>query len=83
MGIWNRNMELISRDELDQIKIERLQAVLNRAMDNVPFYHDMFSMNSIMIIKKSFISTRRAKRSVTEKGYSEIWSMHLFKQRIT
>lgn len=55
MGIWNRDMELISRDELDQIKIERLQAVLNRAMDNVPFYHDMFSRNSIVPEKISSI----------------------------
>jgi len=48
MGVWNRKMELIPRDELDQIKIERLQATLNRAINNVPFYHDMFARHGIV-----------------------------------
>lgn len=48
MGVWNNEMELISREELDQIKIERLQATLNRAINNVPFYHDVFARNNIV-----------------------------------
>ena len=48
MGIWNKKMEMISREELDQIKIERLQATLNRAIDNVPFYREMFAKNAIV-----------------------------------
>jgi len=48
MGIWNKEMELINREELEQIKVERLQATLNRAINNVPFYHDLFNNNGIV-----------------------------------
>jgi len=48
MGVWNNEMELIRRDELDQIKIERLQATLNRAIYNVPFYRELFARNGIV-----------------------------------
>ena len=48
MGVWNRKMELASRDEIDLIKFERLQATLNRAVTNVPFYHDLFAKNGIV-----------------------------------
>jgi phenylacetate-CoA ligase len=41
-------MEQIERDELDQIILERLQATLNRAVTNVPFYHDLFSRNGVV-----------------------------------
>jgi phenylacetate-CoA ligase len=48
MGVWNRSMELIPRDELEQLKVERLQATLNRAMNNVPFYHHLFVEHGIV-----------------------------------
>ena len=48
MGVWNKTMELITRDELGQIKMERLQATLNRAVNNVPFYRDLFSQHVII-----------------------------------
>ena len=48
MGVWNPKMELMSRDELDQIKIERLQATLNRVINNVPFYHKQFAKHGIV-----------------------------------
>ena len=48
MGVWNKRMELIPRDELEQIKIERLQATLNRAINNVPFYHDLFAEQGVV-----------------------------------
>jgi phenylacetate-CoA ligase len=45
MGVWNTRSELIEREELDQIILERLQATLNRAVNNVPFYQDLFARN--------------------------------------
>lgn len=48
MGVWNKNRELIGRGELDQIILERLQATLNRAINNVPFYHDLFARNGVV-----------------------------------
>lgn len=38
MAIWNRTYECMSRDELEQLQLERLQATLNRAYRNVSFY---------------------------------------------
>ena len=48
MSVWNEKMELVPRKELEQIKIERLQATLNRAINNVPFYHDLFTRHGIV-----------------------------------
>ena len=48
MSVWNEKMELAPRKELEQIKIERLQATLNRAINNVPFYQDLFTRHGIV-----------------------------------
>lgn len=48
MGVWNTSSEMIEREELAQIILERLQAALNRAINNVPFYHDLFARNGIV-----------------------------------
>ena len=42
MGIWNQRYEAISRDELQQVQLERLQASVNRAYENVAFYKRVF-----------------------------------------
>lgn len=42
MNVWNRKLEFMSRAELDQVQVERLQATINRAVNNVPFYRDRF-----------------------------------------
>ncbi|MGQ9630816.1 MAG: phenylacetate--CoA ligase family protein [bacterium] len=42
MPIWNKRYECISRDELEQIQLERLQSTLNRVYLNVKFYRRMF-----------------------------------------
>ncbi|UCG13436.1 MAG: phenylacetate--CoA ligase family protein [Deltaproteobacteria bacterium] len=38
--MWNRGVECQDREELAQLQLERLQATLNRAYKNVPFYHN-------------------------------------------
>lgn len=43
MSIWNREYECISREELEQLQLERLQATINRAYKNVAFYHALFN----------------------------------------
>ena len=40
MHIWNETVECQDRDALSQLQLERLQATLNRAYKNVPFYHN-------------------------------------------
>ena len=42
MPIWEPDMECVSRDELRQIQLERLQSTLNRVHRNVSFYRTLF-----------------------------------------
>ena len=47
MPIWNRKAETISRAELEQVQLERLQAVVNRVYRNVRFYRRKFDQLGI------------------------------------
>jgi len=38
MRLFNRRYETISRDDIDQIQLERLQSTLNKAYKNIAFY---------------------------------------------
>ena len=42
MRIWEQEYECMSRDELAQLQLERLQATLNRVYKNVSFYRKKF-----------------------------------------
>ena len=42
MNIWDQEYECMSRDELSQLQLERLQATLNRVYRNVSFYRKKF-----------------------------------------
>jgi len=42
MPIWNPRLETAPRAELEQLQLERLQAVINRIWDSVPFYRRRF-----------------------------------------
>jgi len=42
MDIWDQEYECMSRDELAQLQLERLQATLNRVYRNVSFYRKKF-----------------------------------------
>jgi len=42
MPIWQPEKECMSREELQQVRLERLQATLNRVYRNVSFYHRRF-----------------------------------------
>ncbi|MHB1455877.1 MAG: phenylacetate--CoA ligase family protein [Armatimonadota bacterium] len=42
MGIWNQRYETMPREELQQVQLERLQAIVNRAYENVAFYKRAF-----------------------------------------
>ena len=42
MNIWDQEYECMSRDELGQLQLERLQATLNRVYRNVFFYRKQF-----------------------------------------
>ncbi len=40
--IWDERYETMSRDELEQLQLERLQSVVNRVYRNVKFYNEKF-----------------------------------------
>jgi phenylacetate-CoA ligase len=40
--IWNEKAECMSRDDLEEIQLKRLQDVVQRAYQNVPHYHQKF-----------------------------------------
>jgi phenylacetate-CoA ligase len=42
MNIWDQNHECMSRDELEQLQLERLQATINRVHKNVIHYRKKF-----------------------------------------
>jgi len=48
MNIWDAAHECMSRDELEQLQLERLQAVVNRAYKNVKHYRKVFNDQGIV-----------------------------------
>ncbi len=42
MKIWDAKYECMPREELEQLQLERLQAILNRVYKNVTFYRKIF-----------------------------------------
>ncbi len=47
MPIWNARIETMPRSELEQLQLERLQAVVNRIWDSVPFYRRRFEQTGL------------------------------------
>ncbi|NTW77167.1 MAG: phenylacetate--CoA ligase, partial [Syntrophaceae bacterium] len=43
MKIWDPTSECMSRDELEQLQLERLQATINRVHKNVTHYRKKFA----------------------------------------
>lgn len=48
MNIWDKEHECMSRDELEQLQLERLQAVSNRVYKNVTHYRKIFNASGII-----------------------------------
>jgi phenylacetate-CoA ligase len=48
MNIWDKEHECMSRDELEQLQLERLQAVVNRVYKNVTHYRKTFNASGII-----------------------------------
>jgi phenylacetate-CoA ligase len=48
MNIWDPTHECMSRDELEQLQLERLQAIINRVYKNVTHYRKKFNEPGII-----------------------------------
>lgn len=47
--MYNREYESMSREDLEQLQIERLQTTLNRVYRNVAFYKNLFDKNAVTV----------------------------------
>lgn len=47
--MYNSALETISREDLEQLQIEKLQSTLNRVYRNVAFYKQIFDLNNVNI----------------------------------
>lgn len=47
MPIWDKEHETLPREKLDQLQLERLQAMLNRVYRNITFYRKLFDKAEI------------------------------------
>ena len=47
--MYNREYESMSREDLEQLQIERLQTTLNRVYRNVAFYKNQFDKHGVNI----------------------------------
>jgi phenylacetate-CoA ligase len=45
--IWNKEVECMSQNEKEELQLKRLQEVVKRAYENVPFYKKRFDDNNI------------------------------------
>jgi phenylacetate-CoA ligase len=43
MMFWDREIETLSRPELETLQLQRLQQTVQRVARNVPFYREMFA----------------------------------------
>ena len=48
MPIWNPRIETMSRVDLEQLQLERLQAIVNRIWDSVAFYRRRFEQGGLI-----------------------------------
>ncbi len=48
MPIWNPRIETMPRIDLEQLQLERLQVIANRAWDGIPFYRRRFEEGGLM-----------------------------------
>jgi len=48
MPIWNPELETMSRGDLEQLQLERLQAIVNRIWESVPWYRRRFEETGLI-----------------------------------
>ena len=58
--IYDKTYECIDRDDLEQLQVERLQATLNRAYQNVAFYRQLFDQSGVSIERVKTVRDIRA-----------------------
>lgn len=76
--IYSKEYECLSKDELEQIQIERLQATLNRVYENVAFYKKKFDENKINIEKIRNLSDLKELPFTTKEDLRKSYPYNMF-----
>lgn len=45
--IWDKSKECISREDLEEIQLKKLQKIVKRAFDKIPYYNKKYSENNV------------------------------------
>ncbi|MBI4685423.1 MAG: phenylacetate--CoA ligase [Nitrospirae bacterium] len=75
---WEPDKECMSRDELEQLQIERLESTLNRVYMNVPFYRKKFDEIKIDIDEIRSLDDLRRLPFTTKNDLRENYPYRLF-----
>lgn len=78
MEFWDKKMECMSRDELAQIQLERLQATLNRVYKNVRHYRKIFREKDFMPEDLRSFSDFRRLPFINRRDLSENYPYDMF-----
>lgn len=76
--IYDKKNECITRDELEQLQYERLQATLNRVYHNVAFYKNIFDEHKINIEKIRSIDDLRNLPFTTKEDLRKSYPYDMF-----
>lgn len=76
--IYSKTYECISREDLEQIQLERLQATLNRVYEKVSFYKDLFDKNRISLEKIKSISDLKELPFTTKEDLRKSYPYDMF-----
>ena len=78
MEFWDKKIECMSRDEIKQIQLEKLQATLNRVYKNVRHYRKIFREVDFMPEDLSKFSDFKRLPFITRRDLSENYPYDMF-----
>ena len=45
--IWDKDIECLTHEEMQELQLKRLQDVVTRAFNEVPYYHERYSQAEV------------------------------------
>jgi phenylacetate-CoA ligase len=78
MKYWDEKRECMSREDLEQLQIERLQAIINRVGLHVPFYRNNFSEQKVDLESITSLDDLRRLPFTTKQDLRENYPYGLF-----
>jgi phenylacetate-CoA ligase len=75
---YNPKCEMMAREELEQLQIERLQATLNRVYRNVAFYHTAFDAHQVNLERLKDVRALRDLPFTTKEDLQKSYPYDMF-----